>query len=210
MVRTERVYREWELFYKKGQKFKWHLRPTMIDCWRQYQASRHPRYSYSCPKTPRVHFREDYKVFKETWWDQDIYLQVLDTYDSDTTTWQFSVIMPVYKIERGRIVEIYNVNRGRYPTNLLILEPIDNFPREDWDINPDEKFSDIANINWRDSNMFVALRWFQVPKDKRNLVELHTANMTWIWHYLPNNYNAWYDYKDWRLVEHTRDERDIW
>lgn len=203
------VFKEWDLFYKKGQRFKWKLRPTIIDSWRAFSSSWHPRYgSYECPQKPRKQFADDYKSFKSQWWDQEVYLKVNEKYDWDAAAWLVQVYTPIYQIDKDRIGQIYNIERWWYPISLFIVEPIKYFPREDWVVTPWEKIIDAANIYWWDADMFVALRGFQVVKWNNTLIECQDGSMTWAWHYIPNPYNPWYDYIDGRLVAHEKDDWD--
>ena len=207
-VRTTVVYKEWDLFYKKGQRFKGKLRPSIMDWRRAFGWVRHPRRGWTCPKSPRREFSNDYKFFKDAWWNQEVYLQVLEQYSSDSAAGQFVVVCPTYKIEWDRISKIYNSYRWWFPISILKVEPIQFFPRENWEVTPWETIIDVANIHWRDADMFVKLRGFQVTQWSDTQLDDWFASMTWAWHFLPNPYNPWYDYINWNLTEHPKDDRD--
>lgn len=132
----------------------------------------------------------------------------MECYDHNTSVWQLQVVTPGYKIDKDRISEIYNIYRWWYPTSILVVEPIDMFPRESWEVTPWEKIIDNANIHWRDADMFVALRGFQVVKWLNTMTDQsQEISMTWAWHYMPNPYNPGYDYIEGRLVKHEKDEK---
>ena len=203
-LKSTRVFKLWEQFYKDWQVFKWHLRKTMIDARREYEKLWWYKYS-NCPKTIRRTYKEDYQAFKERWWDQDIYVKVSGQYDSDVNMWQFQVVLPTYKIDSGRIKTIYNETRGRYPLWLLDCVLVDKLPREtDWVIEPGEKYTDCIDKYWRDSDMFVALSWQHAERKLSNddaVERFESASMTWAWKEIANQYNGWYRYVNWQLVE---------
>ena len=144
-------------------------------------------------------------AFKERWWKQDIYVKISGAYDNDTNMWQFQVVLPVYKVEWGKIKKIYNEVRWRYPLWILEVVECNGLPREGWvEIEPGEKYIDCIDKYWRDADMFVALSWHKADirtskddEDEKN----YEANITWAWKPIINIYNYWYSYINWQLQE---------
>ncbi len=200
-LHNTKVFKVWDTFYKDWAVFKWKIRPTMADAWREYQSLRAYKYRI-CPKAIRRTFKEDYQAFKERRGQQSIYVKIAWAYDNDVNMWQFQVILPVYKIENGRIKTIYTEPRGWYPLWILEVVKCNSLPREEWgEIEPGEKYIDCINKYWRDADMFAALGW--VHADHNNMVDDRDtyANITWAWKPIPNMYNAWYIYENNRVVE---------
>ena len=200
-ISTQRVYKEKDFFYKDWSYFRWHIRPTIID-WRR-NMSQYWLYKYNgCPKTPKKIFREDYKAFYERWWKQEVYLKVNWNYDSHFSVWQCQVVIPVYELEWGKIKTIFNNYRWRYPLWLFDVTKIERLPRDtDGEIEPNEKFIDVAGIAWRDSNMFVALGWAKAKRELDNKdSSSDIASITWAWYPIANDYNLWYKYDNWQLI----------
>lgn len=200
-LRAKNVYKCWDAFYTEWQVFKWHLRKTIIDWWREHCEL------YGCksnaPKTPKRIFKEDYQAFKERRGFQDIYVVIDWCYQHEANVWQFQVVVPVYHIEDWEIKTIYVEKRWRYPLTILECTPVEHLPRDEWGtIEPNESYSDCISKYWRDSNMFVALNWHnalrKVTRDDATDRDTY-ASITWIGKPIVNNHNLWYRYLNWEL-----------
>ena len=135
----------------------------------------------------------------------EVYVMIDWQYEYEVNIWQFKVVVPVYKIDWGRIVKIYRECRWYYPLAILEATKIDNFPREGWEIIPGEKIIDSTKRYWRDADMFVALSWHtaqQVLSDCNDdrTDRMSNANMTWAWFPIINDYNFWYKFDAWHLI----------
>lgn len=211
--KEERIYKTWDLFYKQWQIFKWHLRKTIIDWRREYAKTYYYKYSHPA-KSPKRTFKDDYNAFKERRGFQDIYVSISWCYDRETNMWEFQVIVPVYKLEDWKIKTIYTETRWRYPLWILECTPVEHLPREEWStIEPGESYKDSIDKYWRDADMFVALSWQHAVRklnpniNEHNSERIESANITWAWFPIVNDYNRGYKYIDWKLYEMT--EKDM-
>lgn len=191
----------WDTFYKDWAVFKWKIRPTMADAWREYQSLRAYKY-HQCPKAIRRTFKEDYQAFKDRRGQQTIYVKIVWPYDNEVNMWQFQVVVPVYELENNRIKKIYTEQRGWYPLWILEVTKCGCFPREEWaEIEPGEKYIDCIKKYGRDADMFAALGWVHAER-RLNDVENRDnyANITWAWKPIVNIYNSWYMYENNRVI----------
>ena len=205
-LHSSKVYKCNDHFYQEWAIFKWHIRSTMADAWREYTSLRAYKY-HQCPKAIRRTFKEDYQAFKERWWNQDIYVRIVWAYDNEVNMWQFQVELPVYKIEDNKIKKIYIEKRWWYPLWILEVVPCTAMPREEWStIEPGEKYMDCINKYWRDADMFAALGWVHAERKLANDNEEekeNEANITWAWKPITNMYNMWYSYDNNKVIPIT-------
>lgn len=192
----------WE-FYRTNQKFRGKPIPTMIWAYKKYCEEW--RRWYDCPKTIRSAFRSDYKsLIERRGTNNYIYLKCQwDLYDYDTNTATLSSSYPFYKIEDWVIKEIMERSRGIYSSAMFELEPIDCFPREkDWIATPWECYEDFTGDYGFNADAYIHLRGMDAEH-----VDWCTFNMTWTWKAVPNLYNEWYRYINWRaeLAEHRQE-----
>ena len=195
-LRSKQVFKCWDVFYSDWQVFKWHLRKTIIDWWREHMELYWRK--DNAPKTPKRIFKEDYQAFKERRGFQDIYVRIDWCYHNEANVWQFQVILPVYSIEDWTIKTIYEEKRGWYPLTILECTPVDKLPRDEWGtIEPNEIYKDCINRFGRDSNMFVALNWHNAErKFSRDDIpnrDLYSS-ITWCWFPIANIHNKWMQY----------------
>lgn len=193
------VYRQWDEFYKVWSKFKWTLRPSMIDWWREYGNQWLYKW-HPCPKTPRREYKEDYQIFKEIRGNNEVYLYATnDTHTSEVAILQLAVAYPLYYIKDNLIVDAMTETRGRYSAAIFNLKKIDKYPREEWWIvTPNEKYIDALWERWRDANIYSNLWGWLVDRIETD-VDTTLYNMNWAWKPIDNFYNKWYEYKDWHL-----------
>ena len=207
-IRKTSIYRNWDKFYKDKSIFKWKLRPTMAEAWREYCNQWWYKYR-QCPKTIRRTFKEDYQAFKDRRWQNEVYVVINWSYEHEVNVWQFQVVVPIYEVENWVIKRIFREVRGWYPLALLNATQIEQLPRDGWEITPGEKFIDSINKYWRDADMFVALSWHNAEKylqdnPECNNLRTERANITWAWKPIINEYNFGYSYENCTLVPGTR------
>ena len=204
------IFRNWDQFYKDKSIFKWKLRPTMAEAWREYCNQWWYKY-HQCPKTVRRTFKEDYQAFKDRWGQNEVYVVINWNYESEVNMWQFQVVVPVYEVSNWVIKKIFRELRGWYPLAILNATQIEKLPREGGEITPGEKYIDSINKYWRDADIFVALSWqnwenYWQDNTECNNLRIEKANITWAWKPIINHYNFWYLFDAWQLVPASRPE----
>jgi len=204
------IFRNWDEFYKDKSIFKWKLRPTMAEAWREYCNQWWYKY-HQCPKTVRRTFKEDYQAFRDRWWQNEVYVVINWNYESEVNIWQFQVVVPVYEVSNWVIKKIFRELRWRYPLAILNAKQIEKLPREGGEITPGEKYVDSINKYWRDADIYVALSWqnwenYWQDNNECNSLRQEKANITWAWKPIINHYNFWYLFDAWQLVEAPRPE----
>ena len=207
-IHKTNIYRNWDTFYKDKSIFKWKLRPTMAEAWREYCNQWWYKY-HQCPKTVRRTFKEDYQAFKERWWQNEVYVIIDWNYEHEVNMWQFQVVVPVYEVSNWVIKKIFRELRWRYPLAILNATQVEKLPREGGEITPGEKYTDSINKYWRDADIFVALSWqnwenYWQDNNECNSLRQEKANITWAWKPIINHYNFGYLFDAWQLVPAPR------
>ena len=205
------IFRNWDNFYKDKSIFKWKLRPTMTEAWREYCNQWWYKYR-PCPKTIRRTFKEDYQAFKDRRGQNEVYVIINWNYEHEVNVWQFQVVIPVYEVKDWVIKKIFREARGWYPLALLNATQIEQLPREGWEITPGEKYIDSINKYWWDADIFVALSWQNwvvfdnTDNGEQRAIRDECANITWAWKPIINHYNFGYMFDAWQLVPTPRPE----
>lgn len=162
-------------------------------------------------------FHDDYVRMKQWMWDQTFYVQSSWCYYYSTwNTAELAVAYPMYQIDEQtrEIIKIDTCNTWRLSSAMLdILEPVENFPRQDWWIvTPGEKYDiikptsslkletyrDFKAVAWWNSDIFIALHW---PEHRRQYWSMR-YQMYWTWFHYTNAYDDWYNYLDWKIYTH--------
>ena len=194
---TENVFRiDWK-FYRLWQKFRGKLKPTMKWAREDYKQQWRRGNYYRPAIGPAVFFRDDYRSFKANFWWQTVYFKwTWWLYRREANTWELRITAPIYAINtEWKIGAIGHQTKWCYSSSMFELEPIDNFPREWWEIIPGESFQQIDWNFWWNAEVFTNLWW---PDAIGNVLWSWYYSMFWSWQPYPNHYNPWYIYKDWQ------------
>lgn len=193
MLSTNRVYKQWDLFYKWWQIFRWHLRSTIKESREVVKDAWIKRRGY-CPQSARPNFARDYRAFKDKWWNQDVYVEVFDRYDRDAAIWMFAVgyvanydddmFNSVWAFSNKRWFKIncvHSSNAWYYPLAILDCEPVNWYPwTTHWTFIPWERYTDNNWIIWYDANVFKRMKWLQYLERIRREREQMATEWEWI------------------------------
>lgn len=202
-MNTETVFRYRWNFFKLNKCFKGNVKSTMISARNDYVNEWRHTYYWHPPKWVWTRFRDDFRYLKELIWNQTIYLiWSWCLYNREANTCELRMAYPIYSIGDDWFIDwMWTCTKWCFSSSMFDLEPIDELPRRTWwVVTPGDKYVDVEGRCWRDSDIFIALRW-----EAAKWNTWRRRWMYWTWKNYCNWSNDWYCYVNGKALQAMRD-----